>query len=251
MTSEHTGLKLLLVRIINRLGRPFGINPFPRAFENSIGNNKANRADIFDTIYKENYWGSAQSKSGVGSEKTFAERYRADLLRLIDTRGLKTLFDAPCGDLNWMTELISRQGFHYIGGDISRSLIDDLKKRHSDLELRVFDICQDEFPAIDAWHCRDCLFHLSFEDIRRALRNFTRSNIPFALLTTHRARLIHRNLDISTGGFRFLDLERPPFNLPKPVQYLPDYRKGSDFPRYMGLWRIEAIREASTRWPKI
>lgn len=248
MTSDYSGIHLVMARLVNRLGRPFGVNPFPRAFEIPIGKGLAQRTDVFELIYKANYWGSSQSKSGVGSETSFTQRYRQQLVNLIRDKDIKTVFDAPCGDLNWMAEVVSEKFFYYIGGDISLSLINNLKKEHADIDLRVFDICQDEFPKADLWHCRDCLFHLSFQDIRKALINFSQSNIPFALLTTHRARLLHKNLDISTGGFRYLDLERPPFNLPSPIHYLPDYKKWSDFPRYVGLWSIHAIRKAIRSW---
>jgi hypothetical protein len=48
----------------------------------------------------------------------------------------------------------------------------------------------------------------------------------------------------SVVGFRFVDLERAPFNLPKPLAYLPDYRRGFEFPRYVGLWSRTMIRDA-------
>lgn len=235
---------LLARRIVNRLGRPFGINPFPRAFHNPTTAQIADRAGVFDSIYRSNFWGSSESRSGVGSERNFSKAYLARLRALIEQRGLKRLFDAPCGDLNWSICLARDPGVAYVGGDISATLIADLRLQHPEVELRVVDICSDPFPEADVWHCRDCLFHLPFTDISRAFENFARSSIPFALLTTHRARWLHRNLDVSLGGFRFLDLERPPIGLAEAEVYLPDYRKGSDFPRYVGLWSREAIVKA-------
>lgn len=242
--EERRGAALLAKRIVNRLGRPFGINPFPRAFPNPTTAQIGERAEVFDSIYKSNFWGSGESRSGVGSEVEFSAAYLARLRALVEQRGLTRLFDAPCGDLNWSIALARDPGVDYSGGDISASLIADLRKHYPDVELRIFDICTDPFPEADVWHCRDCLFHLPFADIRRAFENFTRSTIPYALLTTHRARWLHRNLDVPLGGFRFLDLERPPIALPEAEEYLPDYRKGSDFPRYVGLWSRAAIAEA-------
>lgn len=239
-----TGPVLLAKRIVNRLGRPFGINPFPRAFPNPTTAQITDRADVFDSIYRSNFWGSGESRSGVGSEVDFSAAYLARLRDLLEQRGLKRLFDAPCGDLNWIADLARDPAIHYAGGDISATLVADLRQRFDDIDTRVFDICSDPFPDADVWHCRDCLFHLPFADIARAFENFARSTIPFALLTTHRARWLHRNLDVSLGGFRFLDLERPPIGLAPAGQYLPDYRKGSDFPRYVGLWPREAIADA-------
>lgn len=124
-----------------------------------------------------------------------------------------------------------------------------VRQNHPELELGVFDICEDAFPQAEVWHCRDCLFHLPFADIRKAFENFARSDIAFALLTTHRARLLHRNLDVTPGGFRFLDLERPPFNFPPPEEYLADYWKDRDFPRFMALWPRDAVTGVLRRWP--
>ena len=246
--GEARGLRLLAIRAANALGKPFGIDPFPRAFPDQHGPELHNRATVFDRIYRSNSWGSDESRSGLGSESRYASIYRKRLRRFLSRFGARRLFDAPCGDLNWIADIARSPGIDYLGGDISRSLIADLQRRHPDIQTRVFDICADPFPDADVWHCRDCLFHLPFADIRRALENFTRSDIPFALLTTHRA-LLHRNLDVPVGGFRYLDLERPPLSLPPAELYLKDFRAGRDFPRYVGLWRHEVIAAALEHWP--
>jgi len=245
--GDGTGAMLLARRVVNRLGRPFGINPFPRAFPNPTVSAVGGRAEIFDSIYRSNFWGSGESRSGVGSERAFSMAYLARLRSLLAQRGLRRLFDAPCGDLNWIIDLARDPAFDYRGGDISASMIADVRQRYPDLELGVFDICTDPFPPADVWHCRDCLFHLPFADIRRAFDNFARSSIPFALLTTHRARWLHRNLDVPLGGFRFVDLERAPIGLPEAGEYLQDYRKGTEFPRFVGLWTRDAIAAAFRR----
>lgn len=248
MKLEGGGLRLLLARIINRFGLPFGIYPFSRTFEYEVDSQTLGRAHVFDQIYRENYWRSGETKSGVGSEVKLTIRYRLGLSQVIEERGFNKIFDTPCGDLNWMVELIENHCFDYIGGDISETLIMDIREKFPLIDLRIFDICNDEFPHVDVWHCRDCLFHLSFNDIRHALLNFLKSGIPFALLTTHRARILE-NRDISTGGFRYLDLERPPFNLPRAERYIPDYKRGFEFPRFVGLWPKDAISKAAESWP--
>lgn len=247
MTEPH-GMQLLAIRLANALGKPLGLNFFPRAFPNTSVEHAASRADIFDGIYRSNFWASAESRSGLGSETVFASAYRTQLRALLISRNLQRIFDAPCGDLNWMLPLAREDAVSYQGRDISEALISDLRQRFPELDLRVFDVCQDPFPAADVWHCRDCLFHLPFADIRRALENFVRSEVRYALLTTHSARL-HRNLDVTAGGFRYLDLERAPIRLPRAQVYLRDYRAGRDFPRYVALWSREQIGEALERWP--
>jgi hypothetical protein len=236
-----SAIPLLIRRVVNRVGRPLGINPFPRAFEYDLS---GERSSMFDQIAKDNHWGSEQSASGVGSELETTTHYRAALVNLIRERNFTSMFDAPCGDLNWMPHVLDQVAIRYEGGDISAGVIAHAKQRHPELSLRQFDICKDDFPKVDVWHCRDCLFHMPFADIKLALANFLRSDIPYALFTTHRARFLHRNLDITRIGFRMLDLERAPFDLPPALAYLPDYRVGSDFPRYVGLWPRDAIQKA-------
>lgn len=239
---------MLARRVLNRLGRPFGINPFPRAFPNPIAAGSSSAAAIFDEIHRTNFWGSGESQSGLGSELAFTRAYRRGLGRCLGDHGLVSLFDAPCGDLNWMSVFLTEHPVAYAGGDISAEVIAQARAAHPGLDLRVFDIMGDPFPQADVWHCRDCLFHLPFAAIRQALANFAGSGIGHALITSHRSRLVHRNLDVGFGGFRFLDLERAPFHLPPPLARIPDYRRGHDFPRHVCLWSRAQVAQAVAVW---
>ncbi len=228
----------LLQYEVNRLGYRAGVNVFPKAWPPEVEGPE--RASVFDAIFHNNIWRSAESRSGPGSELSKTRAYREALDALIRRRGLFRFFDAPCGDLAWMSVLLQELPMEYIGGDISPSLVESVRSSRPSLDIRVFDICQDSFPEADVWHCRDCFFHLPFADIRTALENFVQSRIPWALLTSHRGRW-HRNLDVAAGGYRLLDLCRPPLSLPEPEEQLQDYRRGKDFPRFVGLWSREAI----------
>lgn len=234
-------IPMLIKRILNRLGHPLGINAFPRAFENPIAATAASASQIFETIYQENYWASDESRSGVGSESTFASVYRQRLARLLNQKEIYSIFDAPCGDLNWIVPFINQTEIQYLGGDISPSVVHAAQSVHPEVRTEVFDITRDPFPQVDLWHCRDCLFHLPFSMIEQALSNFACSSIPYALITTHHSRLLHQNLNIQPGGFRLLDLEKPPISLPKPLARIRDYRPGRDFPRYVCLWSREQV----------
>jgi hypothetical protein len=248
MTSMHPShdlypnIPLIVRRVVNKFAHPFGINPFPRCFHYAL--KTPSTAQAFDHIYEQNLWGSEESRSGVGSTLIHTQRYRLALVALLKEREIRTMFDAPCGDMRWMPYVLREVSLNYHGGDVSPALITALRSTYPDLTFTPFDITRDAFPISDVWHCRDCLFHLPLADVKRALENFVRSEIPYALLTTHRARLMHQNLDLPGIGFRLLDLERAPFHLPPALAYLPDFRIGRDFPRYVGLWSREAIAKA-------
>jgi len=234
-----------LRRAINRVARPFGIVPFGAPAKSSPRKIDGPRDTVFEKIYQRNEWGSQESGSGPGSELARTAEYRRALLSFLTHFEIQSLFDAPCGDLNWMRAVLAERPINYIGGDISETAVAVARERCPSLDIRRFDICTDAFPSADVWHCRDALFHLAFEDIWLALANSARSNIKYALLTTHRPRVL-KNVDIETGGWRYLDLHRPPFNLPQADDYLRDFLPGQ-LPRWVGVWRIETIREISSR----
>lgn len=235
----------VIQRALNRAGRPFGIAPFPVAWEYRSTDEPPLGRQIFETIARANYWGSEESISGPGSELARTARYRRALLDFLDREKIESFFDAPCGDLNWMREVLERHPMRYIGADVSPSVVATVKESWPDLDIRQFDICVDPFPDAQVWQCRDVLLHLSFEDIWAALANAARSNISFALITTYRSRML-RNLDIETGGWRYLDLERPPFHLPRPINYLADLQP-KDFPRAVGIWPMDDVRRVVGR----
>lgn len=100
------------------------------------------------------------------------------------------------------------------------------------------DIAQDRLPQADLMICRDCLFHLSYEDTERFLRNFRASGIPYLLTTTHFNRSGFVNRDIDTGDWRWMDLFQPPYRFPAaPAWRVVD--GGGD--REMCLWAREDL----------
>jgi len=229
----------LYQRALNRALRPFGINPFPIRFECTLPEAGADCGEVFNAVYASNYWDSEESKSGGGSTLEATGRYVPQLVSAIRDLNIASLFDAPCGDLNWMAQVIDRTGVRYVGGDIAEEALQTARRRRLDLDIRRFDICADDFPDADLWHCRDTLFHLSFADIRRALDRAKESQIRYVAITTNRSVWLE-NVDVGTGGIRLLDLERPPFNFPRAMRYLRDYSAGQ-FPRFVGIWRREDI----------
>lgn len=201
---------------------------------------------VFETIVATNHWGKSESVSGAGSTVSYTYNLRHELELFVRAFEIKTLFDAPCGDFNWMKEVSFPSGASYIGGDIASSLIDANQVKYAGPARRFleFDVTRDSFPDCDLWFCRDCLFHLPLNLGLRALENFSRSKIGHVMMTNHLNTTGFRNADIEAGDFRLLDLHLEPFHLPREVLYrIPDYVY--PFPqREMCVWSRAQIVEA-------
>ncbi len=193
----------------------------------------------FRYAYHHNLWGDPQSVSGPGSNREQTARLRAELPGLLRALGIARLLDVPCGDGGWMAEM-HLGGIGYVGGDLLPELVEENRRRQvgSGRGFRVLDLTSSELPAADLLLCRDCLVHLSLADAARALGNIRRARITYLLTTTFPEE--PTNLDIVTGDWRPLNLQRPPFNFPPPLRLLNEgcTEGGGRFAdKSLGLWR--------------
>ena len=176
----------------------------------------AMRCRVFTGIWKDNFWGDAETRSGNGSSLAVTAPLRAWLPKTLQALGIHTLADAGCGDMNWMKEMTGSLR-HYFGFDIVPELVIDLHSRFKDQSKCLFheaDIVTANLPKCDAILCRDCLSHLTSDAALMALKGFRRSGSRLLLATTHS---IGRNVWINTGGWYPMDLTAAPFNLPPPL----------------------------------
>jgi hypothetical protein len=216
--------------------------PHVRRTDGYVPSSFGTNEDAFHDIYENNGWGCAESRSGFGSSLDYTAPLRKSLERLLRRLSVRVFLDAPCGDYNWMQHVRLPEATRYVGGDIVRPLIADLQARHGD-ELHSFkplDIVKDTLPEADLWLCRDVLFHLPTADAMSALANFASSRIPYILTTTY--DFPEENVDVRPGGFRYLNLARAPFMLPRPQRKIADFNFPNP-PRYLALWSREQIRE--------
>lgn len=140
---------------------------------------------------------------------------RAALPKIFADHKIRTVLDAPCGDFNWMKEVIADADVSYIGGDIVQPLIDLNNERYQSdrASFLKIDITEDALPKADLMICRDCLFHLSYSDIAKFFENFLSCEIPLLMTTTNTANEAAQvqNADIMTGDMRPIDLFTLPF----------------------------------------
>jgi hypothetical protein len=199
--------------------------------------------NVFDHIYKTRYWGDRESVSGPGSSLVQTLQVRENIPTIMKKFSIKKIFDAPCGDLNWMHKIADQLGADYVGGDIVQAVVDAASSRlnNPSAKLIKFDIVTEEFPDADMWICRDVLFHFSYKNIKRTLKNFERSKVSYVLVTSHIGTEI-KNRPIVTGDFRQLNLFLPPFKLTdSDVMYRFDDYSPPHNPREMILLRREVF----------
>ena len=125
----------------------------------------------FTFIFQHNQWGNAESVSGHGSTLAHTENLRKHLPELMRDFSVGTVFDAPCGDFNWMRVLLHEYPVEYIGGEIVKPLVEKLNASYQTSQIRFIhiDLTSEVFPTADLMICRDCLLHLSYEDTRSLL----------------------------------------------------------------------------------
>ena len=198
-------------------------------------------AQRFRRIHDTNLWGAAASTSGLGSELDATAVLRVELPRLFKKLGVTSLLDAPCGDAGWINH--ADLGVRYVGIDIVPALIERLQAGAAAGEIRgeyrLADITGDTLPRCDAILCRDCLVHLSFANITRAVENFRKSGAEWLIATTFPEWQTNR--DCEDGDWRALNFERPPFNWGPPVELVNENcveAGGGWRDKSLGVWRL-------------
>src|SRR5262245_38280912 len=194
---------------------------------------------VFRRFYVENLW-QAESVSGPGSTPWPTAVIRQRLPALFRELEVTTLLDAPCGDFNWLSTCELPPS--YIGCDVVRELIDDVRRRHGRPGRRFehLDLTRDPLPAADLILCRDCLGHLPFAAIAEALANFRASGARYLLATTF-PRWANNSDIVSSGDWRPLNLECPQFGLGRPLRVIAEVNvEDPRFPdKSLGLWALD------------
>jgi hypothetical protein len=197
----------------------------------------------FDEIYRRNTFGSNESHSGEGSELHATSVLRAELPAIFAHLGVRSVLDLPCGDFNWMKR-VDLRGCRYIGGDIVAEIVAKNMAAHTDAThtFQHLDLVKGDLPKCDLVFCRDCLVHLPYEDISKAIANVRRSGATWFASTTFVRRTQNSEL---FGVWRPLNLELSPFHFPKPAQLLNEgyWQAGADdfSDKSVGFWRVSEL----------
>lgn len=191
------------------------------------------RREAVAEAWRSNRFGSKETHSGPDSNFGPTLKLRDDLAQAFRTLDIRSLADAGCGDLHWIAPITGGLDL-YLGFDLAEAaILENLKVfRHRRNHLfQVADLVADRLPKVDAILCRDTLTYLDNGEIREALRTLRASGARYLIATTYPGG---NNPPTESGGWRPLDLESPPFDLPPPLLRLED---GNFAPRkQLAIW---------------
>lgn len=196
---------------IYRAKESIAFNFEPQIIDNKEVINK-NIQNLFSIFYKNNLWGNNESVSGSGSNLLQTETLRNELPKLFSKFNIKSILDIPCGDFYWFSK-IDLKNIKYTGADIVPELIEYCKTKYSK-DFLILDIINSDLPKVDLVITRDCFPHLSYIEIKKALQNIKNSGSKYLLTTSFTD---NSNVDIETGSWRPINLQKEPFNLLNPV----------------------------------
>ena len=194
----------------------------------------------FSSIYELKVWGDDRENdplSGLGSSLKVTSALRESLTNFLNGLDAQTLLDVGCGDFTWM-QYIDFDG-KYIGIDIVESVINKNIASYSNKnrEFYVIDATSSHLPKADIVICREVLFHLSFKDASKVLKEIFNTGCKYIILTSDKQTLF--NSDIPSGDFRVLNLAVRPFNFPSPDVAITD--SGFTPLRSLNVWRSERL----------
>ena len=181
----------------------------------------------FTEIYENNLWCSPESVSGNGSEMQNTKVIRKELPVLIQKFNIESILDIPCGDYNWIKN-VDLGKVSYIGADIVEPLVKRNKELYNNIDFRLLDLTKDILPKVDLIFVRDCLGHLSNDNVLLAIKNCKESGSKYLLATSFTKWDF--NPDIEDGGWKCINLMISPFNL-NPI-YLINEDCQEGFPHY-------------------
>ncbi len=231
--TAASALRLIGRKALNYLPEP--IAEGVRAAKRAVLNRRA-PAEVFRGIFIDNAWDGTESISGPGSTMAASANVRTALPGLLRELGIRSLLDAPCGDAYWISTCFPPD-VRYIGGDVVPEIIERNGTERGGLgEFRVMDLVSDDLPEADLILVRDCFIHLPNAWVRKALANIRRARIGYLLTTTFPD--LGANADIEVGGFRPVNLQAPPFNLPRPERLIVESESAA---KQLGLWRLSEV----------
>jgi len=166
--------------------------------------------DAFTRAYKDGQW---HNGSGSGSSAVNTREYRRFLQDYMRGHAVRSVLDIGCGDWQF-SRLVNWTGIAYLGVDLVPDVItaDSIAYGHRGAVFACADILDVAvLPAADLILVKDLLQHWPDTAIERLRGQLAGRR---ALLTYDHAPAGAAAPDTPPGGYRPLDLTRPPYDWP-------------------------------------
>ena len=216
--------------------------------------------DVFSGIYENYGFGSTESRSGPGSTLDETRILREEIKKLVAEKGIKSVVDIPCGDFNWMKEIVFNFEY-YTGGDIVEKAVETNNERYGNSRIKFiqFDLVKDTIPDGDLLIVRDVIGHFPLEDGKKIIENILKSNCKYLLSTTWAKKtdqgwskcnptdVDRENEGVDYGRFYPVNLMAAPFNFPEADVFLEEnvyvdnFEKGNR--KVLALWDLQKVRD--------
>ncbi|MGH6878682.1 MAG: methyltransferase [Rhizomicrobium sp.] len=164
----------------------------------------------FERIYEQNSWGYG---SGEGSLPVHVRPYVSFLRQFLRRRHIGSVVDFGCGDWQF-SKLVDWSGIEYRGYDIVASVLSANRARYQTGRVSFHEVEPSgyDLPGADLLIVKDVFQHWSDEAIFEFLPRL--KNYRYSLVTNCvNPRGTTANQPIADGGFRYLDIRLPPFEL--------------------------------------
>ena len=219
----------------------------------------------FTQLYENNGFGGEESKSGPGSSLRDTSIVRTKLSQFIKEKNIQSIVDIPCGDFNWMKEVVG--DCSYLGGDIVEELIESNNKKYSTdkIKFKAIDILNDPIPEGDLLIVRDLIVHYPLEQGIKITEKIKKSKCKYIASTTLCKKgnkvwdIVDKNNDIAlnldVGRHYVVNLLTDPFNFPLPdyiIEEIPEidnYDKGHR--KTLSIWDKEKLIKNIDGAPKV
>jgi len=198
--------------------------------ENKQAQSADQRKERFQSVYDQGIWKHGNPDvpgSGSGSTVAITDRARKAIMTVVKKYKIKTIIDAPCGDLTWMRILFpafEELGVKYIGVDIVPTLIAKHNNEFAGNEMVTFqhiDLSTQPLPQGDLVFSREALQHLNWPEVMLALHTFSVSGAKYLLTTNYDNENSNFNW-VSGGDATLINLEQAPYNVEAPLERFPD-----------------------------
>jgi SAM-dependent methyltransferase len=158
--------------------------------------------------------------SGPGSSIEYTAEYRTFLESFMKEHGIRSVLDFGCGDWQFSRHVDWGDRLYY-GVDIVPSLVERLRREHGSAN-RVFFLVDPAYPVIpnvDLIITKDVMQHIDNGSILQCAAKFATAAKHVLWINDAPCADEPPNTEITTPGYRTLDMSKPPFSIPGKVVF--------------------------------